>query len=100
MGCNPAVPGAAASHWHGVPVTQTYFFCPGSVYVEGMPPLHAGDYWADHYVPEWEESHPTSVWSGPRSVLFDGRPVATTGLSLIDCGIVKNSPVATVIIVP
>ena len=98
--CNPAVPCSAAGHWHGVPGTVTYFVCPGTVLMDGLPPLHMGDYWSEHYVPEWECSHSTFVCTGAPIVLCDGRPVAATGLSLVGCGVVVGSPVQNVVIVP
>ena len=96
---NPAVPTSFAKHWHGVPATTTATTIPGHVLMEGLPPLHMGDYWASHYVPEWESSHPTFVVSGAPNVLCDGRPVATTCYSSVGCGMIMGSPVVTVVIV-
>ncbi len=97
---NPAVPGAQASHYHGVPTTITGTTVAGHVLFDRMPPLHMGDPWAEHYVPEWESSHPTTVMSGPACVLCDGRPVAATFLSNVTCGQITLSPVNSTIIKP
>ena len=97
---NPAVPSSVANHWHGVPKTATSTFTSGHVLFDMLPPLHEGDFWADHYVPEWEDDHPTFVVTGPACVLCDNRPVAATLLSQITCGYIKDSPVSTTIIRP
>lgn len=97
---NPAVPGATAAHEHGVPKTVTATMLPGTVYFDSLPPLHVGDFWFEHYVPEWECSHPTFVASGATNVLCDGRPVACSALSSVGCGQIAISPVQTTVIVP
>lgn len=98
MAINPAVTLSSARHWHGVPSTMTYTSVPGSVRFESSYPLHPGDYWAEHYVPEWESSHGVSVRTGANNVLCDGRPLAVTQSSLIDCGNISNSPIMSTII--
>ena len=100
MPCNPAVPGATATHAHGIPKTVTATFVPGTVYFDKLPPLHMGDFWFEHYVPEWECSHPTFVVNGASNVLCDKRPLAVTGMSSVGCGIVTVSPIMATIIRP
>lgn len=97
---NPAVPGSGAGHWHGVPATVTATTVPGTVLMQGLPPLHIGDFWFEHYVPEWESSHPTFVTTGAANVLCDGRPVAVSCFSNVTCGMIVKSPVQTVVIKP
>lgn len=97
---NPAVPGSVANHWHGVPVTGTATMVPGHVLFDMLPPLHIGDYWSEHYVPEWECSHSTFVTIGVPCVLCDMRPVASTCISNVTCGQITKSPVSSTIIKP
>ena len=97
-GMNPAVTLSSARHWHGVPSTTTFTNVAGSVRFESSFPLHLGDYWASHYVPEWESSHGVSVRSGANNVLCDRRPLAITQGSRIDCGTISFSPVMSTII--
>lgn len=98
MASNPAVPGATAAHAHGIPVTATATVVPGTVYFDKAPPVHMGDFWFEHYVPEWECSHPTFIVNGANNVLCDKRPVAVTGMSSVGCGIITTSPIMTTII--
>lgn len=100
MSRNPAVTLSTAYHWHGVPETKTNTMRPGSVRFESFYPLHVGDYWASHYVPEWEDSHDTFVRSGVASVICDGSQLPTTEISYIDCGRIFRSPVISTIIRP
>jgi uncharacterized Zn-binding protein involved in type VI secretion len=95
---NPAVTGAKAAHNHGVPGTVTATSVPGAVKFDEAYPLHLGDEWAEHYVPEWECSHPTFVTSGANNVICDNRPLAVTELSTVTCGQIIKSPVMTTII--
>ena len=97
---NPAVPGAVATHFHGVPLTATATTIPGTVLFDGLPPLHIGDFWFEHYVPEWECSHPTFVTTGAPNVLCDNRPLAVSCLSNVTCGQITESPIQTTIIKP
>ena len=97
---NPAVPGATAEHAHGVPITVTATSVPGTVLFDKLPPLHIGDFWFAHYVPEWECAHPVSVITGALGVLCDNRPLACTGISSVMCGQITLSPVQNVIIKP
>lgn len=96
-GMNPVVPSSVASHWHGDPQTSTSTYVAGSVVFESSRPLHTGDYWAEHYVPEWEDSHPTFVRNGANNVLCDGRPLSITCYT-IDCGFIRYSPIMSTII--
>ena len=98
MSANPAVTLASAKHFHGVPGTTTWTRVAGSVRFESSYPLHVGDYWASHYVPEWESSHDTSVRTGAYNVLCDNRVLAITEGSNIDCGIISFSPVMSTVI--
>lgn len=97
---NPAVPGSTATHKHGVPETITATSVPGTVLFNMMPPLHVGDFWFEHYVPEWESSHPVSVITGALGVLCDNRPLACTGISSVMCGQITLSLVENTIIKP
>ena len=97
---NPAVTGSTATHGHGIPETITPTTIPGHVYFNMLAPLHVGDPWIEHYVPEWESSHPISVITGAMNVLCDERPLAGTGISSVMCGVVTVSPVMNTILVP
>ena len=94
----PVVPGSTATHSHGIPETITATMVPGAVYFEKVPPLHMGDFWFMHYVPEWECAHPTAIANGANNVLCDKRPLAITALSSVGCGLVTVSPVLTTIV--
>jgi uncharacterized Zn-binding protein involved in type VI secretion len=100
MPINPAVPGSVAAHWHGVPVTATPTTVPGHVLFQGLPPLHIGDFWSVHYVPEWESAHGTAVVTGTPGVICDGRPLACTCFSNVTCGQIAKSIVNTTIVKP
>ena len=100
MPSNPAVPGSTATHVHGIPKTFTATNLPGTVIFGKLYPLHMGDPWFVHYVPEWESAHPTVVSNGAPNVLCDKRPLAITELSNVQCGQITLSPMQIVIIKP